>query len=203
LKKIKLLLENFYLKDDSIYKNDKLFYSYKLKFDYPKFSIIVLAAKKFNKEGILNIIKIYNQKEIYEYIFVVGKDDNKNWILENLNILNGKVVLNPNPNDVLYTTIKIGLKVLSENIDYIILQFSTLSNIKKETVDLIIERVKKSKKEIFIPIYENKKGHPIIFKKTMKKILCNLRKEKGLPYLLKKYKDKIEYIEVFDPGVVK
>ncbi len=203
MKQIKLLLDGFYLKGDYVYKNGYPFYSLKLNIFYPKFSTIVLAARRFDKESIKKIVNIFGQKEIYELIFVVGNEENKNWLINNIDILNGKVALNPNPSDVLYTSIKIGLRAISEKADFISLQFSTLSNIKKDTIDLIIKKIIKSDNEIFIPVYENKKGHPIIFKKTLKSVLCNLRKEKGLPYILKKYKEKIEYIEVFDQGVIK
>lgn len=203
MKKIKLLLDNFYLLNEEVYKNGKIIFSKKTKFNFPRFSFIILSARKFDKEKIINILNSFNQKEIYEYVFIVGKDEDKDWLLKNLNLLNGKVILNPNPQDVLYTSIKLSIRAISEKVDYICFHFSILSNIKKETVNYLIDRVIKSDKEIFIPTYNSKRGHPIIFKKEMKKILFDLRKEKGLPYILKKYKDKIEEIEVSDSGVLK
>ncbi|MCX8094596.1 MAG: NTP transferase domain-containing protein [Caldisericia bacterium] len=203
MKKIKLLLDNFYLLNEEIYKNGKVIFSRKFDFNYPRFSFIILSARKFDKEKILKILNSFNQKEIYEYIFIVGKEEDKNWLMNNLNILNGKVIVNPNPQDVLYTSIKLAMRGISEKVQYICFHFSTLSNIKSETVKYLIEKIIKTDKEIFIPTFNNKRGHPIIFKISMKKILFNLRKEKGLPYILKKYKDKIEDIEVDDIGVLK
>ncbi len=203
MKKIKLLLDNFYLLNEEVYKNGKIILSKKTEFNYPRFSFIILSARKFDKEKIINILNSFNQKEIYEYVFIVGKDEDKDWLLKNLNLLNGKVILNPNPQDVLYTSIKLSIRAISEKVDYICFHFSILSNIKRETVKYLIDKVIKSDKEIFIPTYNSKRGHPIIFKKEMKKILFDLRKEKGLPYILKKYKDKIEEIEVGDSGVLK
>lgn len=203
MKKIRLLLDDYYLSNEDVYKNGKVIYSTKINFNYFKFSLIILSARKFDKEKILKILNSFNQKEIYEYIFVVGKKEDKEWLIKNLNILNGKVILNPNPHDVLYTSIKLSLRAISERIDYICFHFSVLSEIKKETVNYLIERVIKSDKDIFIPIYLSKRGHPIIFKKKMKKILSSLRKEKGLPYILKNFKDRIEEIEVSDVGILK
>lgn len=203
MKKIKLLLDNFYLIKDDVFKNGKVIFSRKFKFNYPRFSLIILSARKFDKEKIINILNSFNQKEIYEYIFIVGKEDDKDWLIKNFNLLNGKVILNPNPEDVLYTSIKLSMRAISERVDYICFHFSILSNIKRETVKFFIDRVIKSDKDIFIPTYNSKRGHPIIFKKEMKSVLCNLRKEKGLPYILKKFKDRIEEVEVTDLGVLK
>jgi len=203
LKKIKLLLDDLYLKNGYVLKDDKLFYSTKYEFNLPRFSLILLSARNFNKEYIKKLLNSFNQKEIYEYIFIVGNNNDKEWLIKNLDLINGKVALNPNPHDVLYTSIKIGIKAMSLKSNFIIFHFSTLSNIKGETIKYLIDSVLKSEKDIFIPIYENKRGHPIIFRINMKEVLCELRKEKGLPYILKKFQDKIEEIEVGDLGVLR
>jgi len=39
--------------------------------------------------------------------------------------------------------------------------------------------------EIAIPIIENKKSHPVAFKASLIPNLLDLRKEKGIPYLIK------------------
>lgn len=203
MNKIKLLLDDYYLLDEEVYKNGHVIYTKKINFNYSKFSLIILSARKFDKDKILKILNSFNQKEIYEYIFIVGKEEDKNWLVKNVNLLNGKIILNPNPQDVLYSSIKLSMKAISKRIDYICFHFSVLSDIKKETIQFLIDKIIKSEKDIFIPIYKNKRGHPIIFKTSMKEILCKLRKEKGLPYILKNFKDKIEEIEVNDIGVLK
>ncbi len=201
-KEVKLLIDNLYLKNGVVYKKDKIFYKYKDNFLKNRFSLLILSAKNFNLNNIKKIIKTFSFPEITDFVIVVGNYSDKNLIIENFKNLNGKVTVNPEPQDVLYSSLKIGLKAVSRRVNFIILQFSSLHNIKKETVKILIEKAIESKKDIIIPTFNEKKGHPIVFKSNLIPLFNSLRKEKGLPYLLKNYKDCIEEVEVSDKNIL-
>ncbi|NLI56792.1 NTP transferase domain-containing protein [bacterium] len=201
-KEVKLLIHNLYLKNNTVYKKDKIFYKYKDNFLKNRFSLLILSAKNFNLNNIKKIIETFSFPEITDFVIVVGNDSDKNLIIENFKNLNGKVIVNPEPQDVLYSSLKIGLKAVSRRVNFIILQFSSLHNIKKETVKILIEKAIESKKDIIIPTFNEKKGHPIVFKSNLIPLFNSLRKEKGLPYLLKNYKDCIEEVEVSDKNIL-
>jgi len=201
-KEVKLLIDNLYLKNGVVYKKDKIFYKYKDNFLKNRFSLLILSAKNFNLNNIKKIIKTFSFPEITDFVIVVGNYSDKNLIIENFKNLNGKVIVNPEPQDVLYSSLKIGLKAVSRRVNFIILQFSSLHNIKKETVKILIEKAIESKKDIIIPTFNEKKGHPIVFKSNLIPLFNSLRKEKGLPYLLKNYKDCIEEVEVSDKNIL-
>ncbi|MGQ9845440.1 MAG: NTP transferase domain-containing protein, partial [Caldisericia bacterium] len=170
--------------------------------DY-RFSLLTLSARNFKLENIQKIIDIYTFKEITDYVFVVGDKNQKDLLIKNYKFYNGKVTINPEPKDVLYSSIKIGLKAVSRNIDFIILQFISLIRINKGTIEFLIERTKLTEKDIIIPTFNKRRGHPIIFKSKLIPIFNSLRKEKGLPYLIKNYKDCIEEVEVSDENILK
>ncbi|MBP7139695.1 MAG: NTP transferase domain-containing protein [Caldisericia bacterium] len=201
-KEVKLLIDNLYLKNGVVYKKDKIFYKYKDNFLKNRFSLLILSAKNFNLNNIKKIIETFSFPEITDFVIVVGNYSDKNLIIENFKNLNGKVIVNPEPQDVLYSSLKIGLKAVSRRVNFIILQFSSLHNIKKETVKILIEKAIESKKDIIIPTFNEKKGHPIVFKSNLIPLFNSLRKEKGLPYLLKNYKDCIEEVEVSDKNIL-
>ena len=201
-KEVKLLIHNLYLKNNTVYKKDKIFYKYKDNFLKNRFSLLILSAKNFNLNNIKKIIETFSFPEITDFVIVVGNDSDKNLIIENFKNLNGKVIVNPEPQDVLYSSLKIGLKAVSRRVNFIILQFSSLHNIKKETVKILIEKAIESEKDIIIPTFNEKKGHPIVFKSNLIPLFNSLRKEKGLPYLLKNYKDCIEEVEVSDKNIL-
>ena len=201
-KEVKLLIDNLYLKNNTVYKKDKIFYKHKDNFLKNRFSLLILSAKNFNLNNIKKIIETFSFPEITDFVIVVGNYSDKNLIIENFKNLNGKVIVNPEPQDVLYSSLKIGLKAVSRRVNFIILQFSSLHNIKKETVKILIEKAIESKKDIIIPTFNEKKGHPIVFKSNLIPLFNSLRKEKGLPYLLKNYKDSIEEIEVSDKNIL-
>jgi len=163
---------------------------------------LILSAKNFNLDNVKKIIETFSFPEITDYVIVVGNDNDKNLIIDNFKNLNGKVTVNPEPQDVLYSSLKIGLKAVSRRVNFIILQFSSLHNIKKETVKILIEKTIESKKDIIIPTFNEKKGHPIVFKSNLIPLFNSLRKEKGLPYLLKNYKDCIKEVKVSDKNIL-
>lgn len=202
-KKIKLLIDGIYLSNEGVYKNNKIFYEFKKDYLDYRFSLLTLSARNFKLENIQKIINLYTFKEITDFVFVVGDDVYKEAIIKNYKLYNGKVIINPEPKDVLYSSIKIGLKAVSRNVDFIILQFISLHKIKKETVELLIEKTKLTEKDIIIPTFNKRKGHPIIFKSKLIPVFNFLRKEKGLPYLIKNYKDCIEEVEVLDENILK
>ena len=201
-KEVKLLIDNLYLKNGVVYKKDKIFYKYKDNFLKNRFSLLILSAKNFNLNNIKKIIKTFSFPEITDFVIVVGNYSDKNLIIENFKNLNGKVTVNPEPQDVLYSSLKIGLKAVSRRVNFIILQFSSLYNIKEETVKILIEKSIESKKDIIIPTFNEKKGHPIVFKSNLIPLFNSLRKEKGLPYLLKNYKDCIKEVKVSDKNIL-
>lgn len=202
-KKIKLLIDGIYLSKDTVYKNNSIFYQFKKDYLDYRFSLLTLSARNFKLENIQKIIDIYTFKEITDYVFVVGDKNQKELIIKNYKLYNGKVIINPEPKDVLYSSIKIGLKAVSRNIDFIILQFVSLIKVNKGTIEFLIERTKLTEKDIIIPTFNKRKGHPIIFKSKLIPIFNSLRKEKGLPYLIKNYKDCIEEVEVSDENILK
>lgn len=202
-KKVKLLIDDLYLKKDKVYKNNSIFYESQKNYLDHRFSLLTLSARNFKLDYVQKILEIFTFKEITDYVFVVGDEKDKDLIIKKFKIFNGKVIINPEPKDVLYSSIKIGLKAISRRVDFIILQFLSLYNIKKETVDTLIKKAKISKKDILIPVFKKRKGHPIIFKSNLIPLFNSLRKEKGLPYLLKNYKDCIEEVEVNDENILK
>jgi len=202
-KETKLLIDNLYLRNNIIYKNKKIFYKKEINLLKNRFSLLTLAARNFKIDYIKRIVEIFSFPEITEYVFVVGEKKDKDLIIENFKELNGKVIINPEPNDVLYSSLKIGLKTISRRANFIILQFCSLYSIKKETIEFLLKKAKESKKDIIIPVFNKRKGHPIIFKSNLIPIFNSLRKEKGLPYLLKNYKDCIEEVEVLDENILK
>ncbi|MGB9750109.1 MAG: NTP transferase domain-containing protein [Caldisericia bacterium] len=202
-KEIKLLIDNLFLRDNVVYKDKKIFYKKEIDLINNRFSLLTLSARNFKLDYIKKIVEIFSFPEITEYVFVVGSEKDKDLIIENFKDLNGKVIINPEPSDVLYSSLKIGLRAISRRANFIILQFCSLHNIKKETIEILLNKAKESKKDMIIPVFNKRKGHPIIFKSNLIPIFNSLRKEKGLPYLLKIYKDRIEEVEVLDENIFK
>ncbi len=203
MKKIDLYLgRGFYSDGNKVFLNGEEFFDLKFKANFKKFSLLILYARKFNLKNLLILLDVFSTPIINDVVVVVGDKREEKKVRE-IEFLNGKVVINPDPKDVLYSSLKIGLKAVSRRTDFLILHFGTLYKIGKETIDRIIEKSLTTKKEILIPTYKERKGHPIVFSRSIIPLLASLRKEKGLPYLLKHYGEKIEYFNVEDKNILR
>ena len=62
--------------------------------------------------------------------------------------------------------------------------------------------IPKKKKEIIIPILDEKEGNPILFSKFMKKEIMNIDGDIGAKNIIEKNKDKILYVPIKSSGII-
>jgi len=203
MKKIDLYLgRGFYSDGNKVFLDGKEFFDPRFRVNFKKFSLLILYARKFNLKNLLTLLDVFSTPIINDVVIVVGNRKEERAVRET-EFLNGKVVINPDPKDVLYSSLKIGLKAVSIRTDFLILHFGTLYKVERRTIDEIIKKSLTTKKEILIPSYKGRKGHPVVFSRSIIPLLVSLRKEKGLPYLLKHYADRIEYFHVDDRNILR
>jgi len=161
-------------------------------------SFVILASKDFNLEKVKAIVnEIENLKMLFnlDVVFVVG---NKSDLL----LLNGeykdkfyKGVISEKVNAPVFASFKCGLKAVSEESLGVFLIFANRKEEKSENLLKIFSGVT-SEKSIVVPVKLGKKTHPILFSKALIKDLLSLRKEKGIPYVLKKYSNLINLVSI-------
>jgi len=207
MNRIKLLVGNELFSDGKkVLKGERLFYDPYMKVNFKKFSVLVLYAREFDLNNCKRLVETYSFPMINDMVFIVGNEREK---FQLKNEFSGdflpwiRVGVNQQLSNTFYSSLKTGLRSISRRTEYIILQFGTMADIKHETVSQLMRGALKSKKDIIIPIFEDKRGHPILFSHSLLPILFSLRKEKGLPYILRKYKDSIEEIPVQDKNILK
>lgn len=203
MKKIKLFLgDGFYSFKGKVFFKGREIFNQGFESNSKNFSLLILYARRFNLKNLLSLLNVFSTPLINDVVVVVGNEREEQAVKE-IKFLNGKVVVNPDPQDVLYSSLKIGLKVISKNTDFLIVHFGTLYNIKKETVNSVIKRALSLKKDVLIPSYKGRRGHPVVFSRTIFPLLTSLRKEKGLPYLLKHYRDRVGDFSVSDKNILR
>jgi molybdenum cofactor cytidylyltransferase len=186
----------------NVYKKDKLFYTPLINDERIKFSLLILYARNFDIDRFAHVLRVFSLDCIYEKVAILSKEDFKKYHLR-LAEFDMKVATCPDPEDVLYASLKAGLRAISARTDFIILHFGNLSDVSRETLNRICNFTEASKSEIVIPTFDEAKGHPIVFNKNLLPQLMSLRKEKGLPYLLKKFSDEISTISVSDMNILR
>jgi molybdenum cofactor cytidylyltransferase len=74
--------------------------------------------------------------------------------------------------------------------------------IKKETVSILIEHSNQEKKAVTIPVYQDRKGHPVIYNKAAMEAAVRLQSHQTGKDLQSLFAKDISLVKVEDPGVV-
>lgn len=92
-------------------------------------------------------------------------------------------------------SIKLAVKEIKEKGDFMFfcgdqpfIDFITINN--------LINEFKKNKNKIIVPIFENRKGNPVIFPENFRLDLLNIEGDVGGRYIIKSNKDKVVFFEV-------
>lgn len=73
----------------------------------------------------------------------------------------------------------------------------------KQTLESLYSGHAREKSLITVPVYQNKRGHPVVFSKLLRRDLLAIKEEsKGLRSIFQKYKNDVHEIPVNDSGIL-
>ena len=179
-------------------------------------SAIVLAAgqskrmggdnkliKKYNKKYLINhIIGTLIKSKVNKIIVVLGFQKIK---VRKITVKNKKInfVFNKNYKSGMASSIKAGLKRISErSIGFLIVQ-ADMPLISKKIINSLCYAIENNNKEIVVPIYKRNMGNPIGFKSSMIKILNKTKGDSGAKKMIKRNKKKLSLIKVNSKSIFK
>ena len=171
-------------------QSKRLFNENKLIKNYKGKPLIKYVVQSIIKSKIEKLIIILG----FEYL-KVKKKINKNKKI--------KFVINHNYTRGIASSIKCGLKKISNESDGFIIVQADMPKISKNTLNKIYKEIKKNKKEIFVPIKNNKTGNPIGFKLSMINQLKKIYGNRGAKIIIKRNRSKIKYIRTKSSGIFK
>ena len=159
--------------------------------------------KNYKRKPLINhVVQSIIKSKIEKLIIVLGfeylkvkKKVNKNKKIQ--------FVINHNYKKGISSSIKCGLKKISnKNYGFIIVQ-ADMPKISKNIFNKLHTEIKTNKKEIFVPIKNNKIGNPIGFKISMINKLKKISGNRGAKFIIKRNKSKIKYIRTKSLGIFK
>jgi len=177
-------------------------------------SAILLAAgqsKRMNGENkltkeIQNIpliklsVKNILASSINELIIVLGHQKE---IIEKLIDKNKKIkfVFNKNFESGMASSIKTGLNHLSEKTESFFICLADMPMVNHDIYNQLIKS--KDNKEIIVPTYKSQQGNPVLFDKSMKEKVLDIKGDVGAKKILELNKDKILNLEINDQSITK
>jgi molybdenum cofactor cytidylyltransferase len=75
--------------------------------------------------------------------------------------------------------------------------------IGSEIINIVIEAYRREGKGIVIPVFDNKRGHPLLIDLKYRDEIGNLKPEEGLHILARKFADDVLEVKVNTPDILK
>ena len=100
------------------------------------------------------------------------------------------------------TSIRKGASFITDDTDGIVIS-SVDQPVSSHTLKSLSNYLKISKAKVVIPVYQEKRGHPILFHRSIKRDLLEVNeKTEGLRNVIRKYYDQIAYVPVNDSHIL-
>jgi len=175
---------------------------------------IILAAGESKRMKVPKMLLPYKDKTIIEKVIeniissgiekviVVlgsGKDD----ILEvtgNLPVTN---CYNENYKQGMLSSVKCGFRKLDEECGAVLLFLGDQPGIEPDVIKILIETYRNSGKGIVMPVYNKKRGHPLIIDSKYRDEIAGIDESGTLRNLVHKFKDDIHEVKVKTQSILK
>ncbi len=114
-----------------------------------------------------------------------------------------KLVMNPSYRRGMSTSIRRGIRALDTRGDGILIALGDQPFLKPATVNLLLRAFDRGKRTIVVPVFEGRRGHPVVFDRVYRTELSRLEKDVGARSLLGKYPQRVVEVKTRSKGVVK
>lgn len=177
-------------------------------------SAIILAAGESKRMGFQKMLLPFNGKPMLENVIinVINSDiDNTIVILgsenEDLEEITGRLrvrhVYNKNYKKGMLSSVQCGFRNVPINSDAVLVFQGDQPLISTFTINKVIKAYRSSDKGIIIPVYEKKRGHPILIDKRYRNEIEKLDARVGLRSLTYNFSEDVLEVETDDPGILR
>jgi molybdenum cofactor cytidylyltransferase len=129
------------------------------------------------------VIANFRASKLDNIILVLGHDARR--VVQKIPLTGLKIVINPTPSLGMSASIQRGMAHLATRSEAIMIGLGDMPLVGPETINQLIAAFDKSKKGIAVPVYDKKRGHPVIFdQKKYFDSLLELRGDVGAKEIL-------------------
>ncbi len=114
------------------------------------------------------------------------------------------VTFNPDyQNDDMLTSLKIGMKQLSDRVEAMMVVLGDQPQVEPETIQQIVMIHQQNPGQIIIPSYRDRRGHPWLIDRKFWSAIRTIQGDKTLRDFINEHQESIEYLEINDPSILK
>ena len=114
-----------------------------------------------------------------------------------------KVVINPNSNKGMSTSIRRGIEALRPRSGGILIALGDQPFVKRRTINVLIHAFDQREGGIIVPSFRGRRGHPVIFARKYKGELLNLEGDVGGISVIERHPEDVRVVSVKSMGVVR
>lgn len=148
-----------------------------------------------------NVIGNIEGSDINNIIVVLGAE--KTAILDVVSKTSAKSCYNDNYKDGMLSSVKCGFRNIPSDSDAVLVFQGDQPLILPNVINEVIDAHRSSDKGIVIPVYRNKRGHPLLICKQYFAEIDGLDNSEGLRSLAIKFSDDVLEIETNSPGILR
>jgi len=142
-----------------------------------------------NKTILETVIDHIKQSTVDETLVVLGSNREKiEEVIKNLPV---KSVYNPRFKEGMLTSVQKGFVSLPEEVEAVLVFLGDQPMIPSSVIDQIVSAYQSSEKGIVLPVYGQKRGHPVLINTKYRQELANLNPEIGLRELIHDHPEDI------------
>lgn len=124
-------------------------------------------------------------------------------IKRQLQKFSAKFAINPDPSSDMAESIRCGLKVVNPlEIKAFLILPADIPLILPKTVRMLVASLLDSDKSIAVPLFRNRRGHPVVFRSSLYEQVMNFRSPQGIRPLVHGDLYQVLLVEVEDEGVI-
>jgi molybdenum cofactor cytidylyltransferase len=154
--------------------------------------VIILPFK--GKTIIENVINNVIASDVDKTVVVLGAERDE--ILKTISGLQVTHCYNDNYKKGMLSSVKCGFKSLPETYEAVLIFQGDQPMIEPLTVNKVIKSFRESGKGIVMPVYNKKRGHPLLISNKYKGEVEKLKAEEGLRALAQKFEDDVLEVAV-------
>ena len=147
------------------------------------------------------VISNVRASAVNKILVVVGSDKDKVLTLVERSSVNH--CLNEYYTDGMLSSVKCGFRSLPQNFSAVLIFQGDQPLISPITINHVIKARQTSGKEILIPIFKGKRGHPLMVGKKFRKEIETMESDQGLRTLSARHPEEVFEVETDDPGILK
>ncbi len=168
-----------------------------------KIAAIVLAAGKSSRMGSNKLLLSLDGESIIEHILdnlseyetIVVTGHRREDIEDLVKTRGVQTVYNPDYEQGMTTSFQTGLRNIDDDVDAVFIVLSDTFGFRPSLLDEIVEKMESTGAKLVSPVYESKRGHPVLVSSELFSEFLNMSRDKTMKDVIQRHDEQHEYVD--------